>query len=176
MFGVSWRFRSSSISGASIQKTDGHYLKKRAALTKKAPPSSVEFPLKVETQSELHDARQVSRVYVQEVCAVESTRGDLVRHAAVDAVELRVVEKIEILPPEIHASFLGELEPLEEPEVKVRAARQIQGIAADVSKSKARGNRKGQRVVEERARYARVLIASETAKRTGNLVRTRPGA
>ena len=79
-------------------------------------------------------------------------------------VELRVVEEVEVLPAEIQAGSFGECEALEKAEIKVGAARQIQGVASDVSKSKARGKRIGHRIIQKRPRRNGVGICRDVVR------------
>src|SRR5580704_2408269 len=146
-------FLSSWTGGGSIQKTDGHYLKKRAALTKKAPPSSFQFPLEVEPQPKLHDSRIVRCIQMQE-CASSEGRAY--------AVVLGVVKEVVVLPAKFETGPLVDGEPLEGPEVEVNASGQSERVAPHVSERQADGHRKRCRVVGERPAVRRILIGCET--------------
>src|SRR5580658_3021733 len=106
MFGVSWRFHSSLISGASIQKSATHYRKKwqkKGGAPCEAPPCLSHTRLELQTQAELHPARRVCAVQIEKVRA--SVR-------RTDGVELRMVEEVEILPAEIQFFGFAELKSL----------------------------------------------------------------
>jgi hypothetical protein len=90
------------------------------------PPLLVGVRLEVEAQTELHTARVVRVVQVQEI--TRSKR-------RVDSVELSVVEEIEIFPAEIEAGFFCNWEFLECAKVEVETAWQIQGVTTYVTES-----------------------------------------
>jgi hypothetical protein len=151
MFGVAWCFISSSTGGASIQKSDGHYQKKRAALMKKAPSSSFQFQLEVEPQTELHAPRIMGAVQLEEATGCSGNKG------VVDAVELRVVKEVECLHAEFKSGPFVDGEPFESAEIEVEACRQIQSVPSDIPEPQPRRNRKGTRVIEEQ----RIRVAAK---------------
>ena len=115
-------------------------------------------------------------VDVQEACARESARGDLVWHAAAYAVEFGVIEKVEVFPAEIHSRSFGKCKRLEEAEIKVDPARQVEGVAPHVAEREARRNVERRRIVEKRSRHAGVLICAETGMGVADLIGARTGA
>src|SRR5271168_1090625 len=170
MFGVSWRFHSSLIGGASIQKSDAHYLKKRAALTKKRRPSSFQFSLEKEPQTELHTSRIVGAVELQEAGVV---------NALVDRIELCMVKGVEHLPFEVEPGLLVDREFFGESKVKVETARQVKRVAPHIAEREACRYRKSSRVViehPERSAINRRLLGGRDRRWITHLVRPRPGA
>src|SRR5690242_20472394 len=100
----------------------------------------------LEAHAKLHAASQVSAAGMQESRAADAARitrrarGPDAVHAAVDAVVLRMVEEVEVLPAEIERPRFREGEALEKAEVKVDPAGTVQGIAAHVAEGQARGS------------------------------------
>src|SRR5215831_4383943 len=75
-------------------------------------------------------------------------------HAGINAVVLRVVEDIEILPAEIECASFAEREALENAHVKVDAAGTGKCVAADIAEGQSSRYGKGVRVVQKRATNA----------------------
>src|SRR5690349_24713315 len=75
-------------------------------------------------------------------------------HAVVNAVVLRMVEKVEVLPAKIERARFAEGESLEEAEIEVNSAGIGQCIAAYVAKGQPNRNLVGCRVIKQRASHA----------------------
>ena len=92
-------------------------------------------------------------------------------------IELRVVEEVERFPAEIEAGVFADGEALEEAEVEVNAARQVQGVAPDVAEGEAGGDGERSRVVDRAVRtLSGILVGRESAVRIANQIGTRAGA
>src|SRR6266576_1955617 len=127
--------------------------KKKGGLTN-GPPLELK-PSELEAQAELHAARQVSAAGMQ-----ESRRGyaawiaggagwpDAV-HAAVNAIVLSMIEKIEILTAKVKRSCFGEGETLEQPEVEIQAAGVAQRIATHVAEGQAGRDRVSRGIIKQ---------------------------
>ena len=137
----------------SIRKEREQGFDEKKAVRPVGPPLLVEAELEIKPQTELHAARRVCAREMQKIGGAQS-RAD----GASTVAELRVIENVEILPAEIDAGLLADGEPLEDANVKVQAARQVEAIPADIAKCKAPRHGKCSGIVKERSKRARFLI------------------
>src|SRR6267378_6868848 len=72
------------------------------------------------------------------------------RARTANLIVLGVVEKVEVLPTEVDRFRLPEGEALEQAEVEVQAARQMEGVAPDVSERESRRQSEGRGVIKQR--------------------------
>src|SRR5712691_12423504 len=72
-------------------------------------------------------------------------------HAIVNAIVLRVIEKVEVLPAKIESARFAEREALEKAEIEVDTAGVGQGVAAHVSEGQSRRNCESCGVIEQRS-------------------------
>src|SRR5437762_5896024 len=70
-------------------------------------------------------------------------------HAAVSAIVLSMIEKIEILPAKVERSCFGEGETLEQPEVEIQAAGVGQRIATHVAEGQAGRDRVSRGIIKQ---------------------------
>src|SRR5438876_9261950 len=102
--------------------------KKGDAWKKLRRPGVVEGKSELEAEAELHAARIMRAVKMQERAAAPE--------AVINAVELRVIEDVERLPTEFETSPFVDGEALKGAEIEVEAARQVKGVTSDVAESK----------------------------------------
>src|SRR5437867_3850953 len=120
---------------------------------KKGGPTGSDRPPELEAseeqpQAELHAAlrvgsagmQEVGRGYAAWVAGIAADRDCAAIHAAVNAVVLRVVEQVEVLPAEIETACFGEGEALEKAEVEIDAAGTVQSVASHVTEGQAGWN------------------------------------
>src|SRR5690348_10724096 len=93
-------------------------------------------------------------------------------HSAGDAVVLRVVEEVEVLPTEVDCGALTEREALEEAEVEVEAAWTVKRVSANVTEGEACGGGKRASIEENRPADTRVVFRVRSM-RVANQVGTR---
>src|SRR5579883_1335007 len=90
--------------------------KKKAAPPEGAPLSFWGVGLKLEPQAKLHPSRCMRPIQHEERITAQRR---------INRIELRVIEEIEVFPPEVQRLGLSEGESLEEPEVEIQPARHI---------------------------------------------------
>ena len=86
--------------------------KKGRRSEKKRRPGKGLSRLEHEAQAELHPARRVSSVQMQEPGAVQIRTGVGGVHRRMDGIKLRMVKDVEVFPTEIQFSCLAESESL----------------------------------------------------------------
>src|SRR5436305_4297104 len=140
----------------------------------------------LEAQAKLHAPREmrVSGMKKRGCCdapgvagGVVCTTGAVHCHAAASSrtanlVELRMVEKVEVLPAEIDCFILAEGKALEEAEVEIQAARQVKGVASHIAEGESRGQGECSRVIEKRASNSGNVGLRKTGMRVANQIRT----
>src|SRR5579859_2976718 len=148
-------------------------IRKKGGAWEKAPPSSFHSRLELEPQPELHGARSMRPVEMQEARTVEAPARIGCVHRTADGIKLCMVEQVEGLPAEIQLPAFAETELLEQPEVEVETSGKIERVPSDVAKRQSCGHRERRRVVENRAarigklrlRKARMGVAHQIGAR-----------
>ena len=122
-----------------------HYQKKeqkRGRRSKKRRPLRIGDRLELQAQAELHDARVVRAVQMEEAGRGRIVSGVNRVHRGANRIVLRVVEQVEGFPTEFNQSLLLDGESLEEREVKIGAAWVPQRVPTYISISESGRNRK----------------------------------